>query len=226
MVDSRDANEGRSIRRRRECESCEHRFTTFERIESTNFIVIKKTVHVKAMTGKSRAWNLARLEKDPSLKDQVTTLLDSLESLEYKPKRSTRSVVGRDVMHALKMIDEVAYILCFCLQTIQRCESFKKRTPKTTRPLERFVIVLRYTKINSMHTISTRPFDAHFASVIMVLISTIGILTNQHLQVSLFNKTDQPHLQPLTLASVERIDPELIALTLKLLQLLGQCGCW
>ncbi len=68
--------------------------------------------------------------------------------------------------------------------------------------------MLGYTKTNSMHTISTRPLlTLIFASVIMVLISTIGILTNQHLQVSLFNKQINP-IAALTLASVERIDPE------------------
>ena len=42
VVDSRDTNDHRAIRRRRECEKCNYRFTTFEQAESVNFIVIKK----------------------------------------------------------------------------------------------------------------------------------------------------------------------------------------
>ena len=47
VVDSRPADENKSIRRRRECESCGFRFTTFEKVEDTPLIVVKKMVHVK-----------------------------------------------------------------------------------------------------------------------------------------------------------------------------------
>ena len=50
VVDSRESADGRSIRRRRECEKCNFRFTTFETMETTNFVVVKKMAHVKHMT--------------------------------------------------------------------------------------------------------------------------------------------------------------------------------
>ena len=52
MVDSREANEGRSIRRRRECEDCTHRFTTFEKVETANFLVVKKDGSREVTIGK------------------------------------------------------------------------------------------------------------------------------------------------------------------------------
>lgn len=52
VVDSRQADDGRAIRRRRECENCGQRFTTFERIEEAPLLVIKKMGYVKNLTVK------------------------------------------------------------------------------------------------------------------------------------------------------------------------------
>lgn len=133
VVDSRDANEGRSIRRRRECESCDHRFTTFERIESTNFIVIKKDGSRESYDRQKVERGIWRAcEKRPVTQDQVTALLDSLEEVwSTSGKEVQGSVVGRDVMHALKMIDEVAYIrFASVYRQFKDVESFKKELQK------------------------------------------------------------------------------------------------
>ncbi|GMA54632.1 hypothetical protein GCM10025857_59890 [Alicyclobacillus contaminans] len=52
VIDSRQTDDGRAIRRRRECENCGHRFTTFERIEEAPLLVIKKMGHEKNSTVK------------------------------------------------------------------------------------------------------------------------------------------------------------------------------
>lgn len=53
VLDSRPVDEGRSIRRRRECESCGYRFTTFEKVEEIPLIVVKKKEHAKNSAGKN-----------------------------------------------------------------------------------------------------------------------------------------------------------------------------
>jgi transcriptional repressor NrdR len=133
VVDSRDANEGRVIRRRRQCEECEHRFTTFEKIETANFIVIKKDGaresydRTKVERGIWRA-----CEKRPVTQQQIAEMLDKLEEVwSGSGKEVEGKVIGRDVMHALKMIDEVAYIrFASVYRQFRDVESFKKELQK------------------------------------------------------------------------------------------------
>ena len=112
MVDSREANEGRSIRRRRECENCKHRFTTFEKVETANFLVVKKD---SSREGYDRSkvergiWKAC--EKRPVTQEQISEMLDHLEEVwSAGGKEVPGEIIGRDVMHALKVIDEVSYI--------------------------------------------------------------------------------------------------------------------
>lgn len=112
MIDSRDTNEGRAIRRRRECEGCDYRFTTFERIATANFVVVKRDgsrqpyERDKAERGLWRA-----CEKRPVTQQQISGMLDNLEDVwSTRGKEVPGEIIGRDLMHALKGIDEVAYI--------------------------------------------------------------------------------------------------------------------
>lgn len=112
VVDSREANEGRSIRRRRECEDCKHRFTTFEKVETANFLVVKKD---SSREGYDRSkvergiWKAC--EKRPVTQEQISEMLDHLEEVwSAGGKEVPGEIIGRDVMHALKVIDEVSYI--------------------------------------------------------------------------------------------------------------------
>lgn len=61
VLDSRSANENKSIRRRRECEKCQKRFTTFEMVEETPLIVIKKTAAVRNSAGENAPRAYTRL---------------------------------------------------------------------------------------------------------------------------------------------------------------------
>ena len=113
VVDSRPAEEGSSIRRRRECLSCEKRFTTYETVESLPMVVIKKDGsrqsfdRNKVLNGMVRACEkrpvpLAALEQDVSEIEQI--LQNSLE-------REVRSeTIGELVMERLKRLDEVSYV--------------------------------------------------------------------------------------------------------------------
>lgn len=133
VVDSREANEGRSIRRRRECEKCEHRFTTFEKVETTNFIVIKKD-------GSRESYDRSKVErgvwraceKRPVTQEQITHMIDSLEGVwSSSGKEVSGEIIGRDVMHALKMIDEVSYIrFASVYRQFKDVESFKQELQK------------------------------------------------------------------------------------------------
>lgn len=112
VIDSRLAEEGRSVRRRRECPKCNHRFTTFERQELSSLIVIKRddTREPYSREKIERGIWLA-CTKRPVTQDQIDRLLTRLEEKWAANKKEvSSSTVGNDVMRELKKIDQVAYI--------------------------------------------------------------------------------------------------------------------
>ena len=113
VIDSRSAEEGSSIRRRRECLQCQNRFTTFEIIEQLPLVVIKrdgsrqsfdknKLVNSMLKSCEKRSVKLEQLEK---VADEIEQTLQS--SLD---REIPSSVIGEMVMEKLKEIDEVAYV--------------------------------------------------------------------------------------------------------------------
>ena len=113
MVDSRPADEGNSIRRRRECLSCEKRFTTYETMESLPMVVIKKDGsrqtfdRSKVLNGMIRA-----CEKRPVPLAELERLADEIEqNLQNSLEREiSTEAIGEQVMEKLKGVDEVAYV--------------------------------------------------------------------------------------------------------------------
>lgn len=112
VVDSRDANDQREIRRRRECEKCEHRFTTFERYQSPSFVIVKKD-------NTSEPYNRKKLEagvwrafkKRKATEEQVANMLNELEEEWITMGKEIPSTeIGEGIMRKLKDLDEVAYI--------------------------------------------------------------------------------------------------------------------
>lgn len=112
VVDSRVAEDGRAIRRRRECTSCKHRFTTFERQELASLIVVKRD-------GTREPYSREKLErgiwlastKRPVTQEQIDRLLSRLEEKWGANKGEvSSSTIGNDVMKALHKLDKVAYI--------------------------------------------------------------------------------------------------------------------
>ncbi|EEM03730.1 Transcriptional repressor nrdR [Bacillus pseudomycoides] len=113
VLDSRPVDEGRSIRRRRECESCLNRFTTFERVEEPPLIVVKKEGTREEFNKEKILRGLIKAcEKRPvSLKqlEEVTQNVErELRNLGISEVKS--DMIGEIVMEALRDIDDVAYV--------------------------------------------------------------------------------------------------------------------
>lgn len=113
VVDSRPADNGNAIRRRRECEKCGYRFTTFERIEATPLLVIKKNGNREEFNRDEILHGIMRAaEKRPVSMDKITDIVDEVE-------RKIRAVggtevssqlIGEYVMNILADVDDVTYI--------------------------------------------------------------------------------------------------------------------
>ncbi|WP_336770956.1 transcriptional regulator NrdR [Paenibacillus sp. MMO-58] len=113
VLDSRPANENKSIRRRRECEKCNRRFTTFEMIEETPLIVIKKDGSREEFSRDKILRGLIRAcEKRPVSVERLEVIVSEVE----KELRTTALAevesreIGEIVMSQLYPVDEVAYV--------------------------------------------------------------------------------------------------------------------
>lgn len=113
VIDSRPSDDGLNIRRRRECESCQYRFTTFERIEERPLLVVKKNNdreefdRSKILRGLHRAF-----EKRPFSAKEQEEIVQRIESrIRQEGKREIDSKkIGEYVMKELIHLDDVAYI--------------------------------------------------------------------------------------------------------------------
>lgn len=113
VVDSRPVDDNKEIRRRRECESCAFRFTTFEKIEETPLIVVKKDSSREEFSREKVLRGLIRAcEKRPVALDQLEEIVLSIEKeLRRLGNAEVHSEdVGEMVMDRLAKIDEVAYV--------------------------------------------------------------------------------------------------------------------
>ncbi|NQX62110.1 transcriptional regulator NrdR [Paenibacillus qinlingensis] len=113
VLDSRSANENKSIRRRRECEKCARRFTTFEMIEETPLIVIKKDGSREEFSRDKILRGLIRAcEKRPVSMERLEMLVSEVEmQLRTTAHAEVDSLgIGEIVMEQLYPVDEVAYI--------------------------------------------------------------------------------------------------------------------
>ena len=113
VIDSRESKEGESIRRRRECEKCERRFTTYERIDEIPYMVVKKDGRRERFERhKVLAGLLRACEKRPVPSSNLEAIVDAAETfLVDAPERErTTSEIGELIMNHLKGLDTVAYI--------------------------------------------------------------------------------------------------------------------
>lgn len=113
VVDSRPADEGEKIRRRRECLECAARFTTYEMIETLPIIVIKKDKSRESFDrAKVLAGILKSCEKRPVPIDVIESSVDQIEAKfqNLMEKEVTSKEIGESVMDALKDMDKVAYV--------------------------------------------------------------------------------------------------------------------
>ena len=113
VIDSRLGDDGDTVRRRRECRDCEHRFTTFERVFLEQPRVVKSDGRREAWKDeKLRRGILRALEKRPVGLDQLEELVGSISrKLRLSGEREvTAKQIGQEVMDGLRELDEVAYI--------------------------------------------------------------------------------------------------------------------
>ncbi len=113
VIDSRPAEDNNSIRRRRVCDECDKRFTTYEKIETIPLIVIKKDNNRETFDrSKIEAGVLRACHKRPVPITQITQLIDEVETevFNYEDKEIPSDVIGELVMNKLKDIDAVAYV--------------------------------------------------------------------------------------------------------------------
>ena len=113
VIDSRSTDDGKSIRRRRECIKCGKRFTTFETVEVIPFLVIKRD-GTRQLYDRTKLKNgiLRSCEKRPISMAQIDAVVDSIEKNLFNSldQEVTSQKIGDLVMEELKVLDEVAYI--------------------------------------------------------------------------------------------------------------------
>lgn len=113
VIDSRPAEDNSVIRRRRECEACKHRFTTFERVEKTPLLVVKRNGNREDFNREKLLKGLVRsCEKRPIPLEVLEKLVSDVEFEIYNSGESevSTSDIGELVMERLAKIDDVAYI--------------------------------------------------------------------------------------------------------------------
>ncbi len=113
VIDSRPADEGRTIRRRRECEDCSFRFTTFERVAETPIVVVKKDGTREEFSRDKLLRGVVRsAEKRPISMEQMENLVADIARTIQKEgdNEIPSSKIGDYVMERLIDLDEVAYI--------------------------------------------------------------------------------------------------------------------
>jgi len=113
VIDSRPAEDNSSIRRRRLCDSCGKRFTTYEKVETITLIVIKKDNNREQFDrSKIEAGILRACHKRPISANQINMLVDEIETEVFnrEEKEISSAVIGEIVMDKLKDIEAVAYV--------------------------------------------------------------------------------------------------------------------
>ena len=134
VVDSRDTNDGKAIRRRRECEKCQARFSTYEEMEIMKLAVIKRD-------GSKQDYNRSKveigmrkaLEKRPVSEDKIAKAIGDIE-YEIQARESneiTSKELGKMILEKLKELDDVAYLrFASVYKSFKSADSFRKEMEK------------------------------------------------------------------------------------------------
>jgi len=113
VIDSRESKEGDSIRRRRQCLSCERRFTTYERCDEVPYMIIKKDGRREKFDRQKVLNGLLRAsEKRPISMGRLAELVDEIESvlLENPEREIPTTLIGERLIDRLRTIDKIAYV--------------------------------------------------------------------------------------------------------------------
>lgn len=113
VVDSRPTDEGHAIRRRRVCDQCKKRFTTFEKVEQSIIMVVKKDGSREVFNrDKIFSGIITACQKRPISMDKIDDMVNNIEKEVFNTieKEVNSKYIGELVMEQLKLIDEVAYV--------------------------------------------------------------------------------------------------------------------
>ena len=113
VIDSRPTDEGQVIRRRRACDKCKKRFTTYEKVEEIMFMVVKKDGS-RELFNRSKVRNgiVNACKKRPVTTEQIEKIVDDIERglNNMMEKEIPSTVIGEVILDNLKELDEVAYV--------------------------------------------------------------------------------------------------------------------
>jgi len=143
VVDSRLADGGAAIRRRRECRQCGHRFTTFERMDEVPLVVVKRSGHREPFDRQKIVSGLRAASKNRPVSDAA--LEELARQVEHSLRRAggvpTSQMVGLAVLDALQAVDGVAYMrFASVYKGFEEVDDFRRevgRLTKTTEPKQR-----------------------------------------------------------------------------------------
>ncbi len=113
VIDSRPTEDGRVIRRRRICEECEKRFTTYEKVEEIMFMVVKKDGSRELFNrAKVRKGIVNACKKRPVTAEQIDRIVDEIEKglTNMMEREIPSTTIGEVILENLKNLDEVAYV--------------------------------------------------------------------------------------------------------------------
>ena len=138
VVDSRLSDDGDSVRRRRECQACGKRFTTYERVELQMPMIVKQNGNRTAYDReKIRTGFMRALHKRPVPTEYVDAAITRIEQriLALGEREIPSRVVGEMVMRELKKMDDVAYIrFASVYEDFQRVDDFRDAIQQVKRP--------------------------------------------------------------------------------------------
>ena len=113
VVDSRQAEDGNTIRRRRECEECQHRFTTYERVEERTLVVVKKD-GTREQFSRDKIFNgiIRSAQKRPVSSDEIEEIVNRIEQKvrSQSDNEINSEYIGSLVMDELAELDEMTYV--------------------------------------------------------------------------------------------------------------------
>ncbi len=113
VIDSRPADDGAAIRRRRQCDACNKRFTTYEKVDAIPLVVVKKDMNREPYDrAKIEAGIFRSCHKRPISVEQIKTFVDEIENeiFAMEEKEISSSTIGELLMEKLKTLDPVAYV--------------------------------------------------------------------------------------------------------------------
>ncbi len=138
VIDSRLSEDGDSVRRRRECQACAKRFTTYERVEMSMPLVVKSNGYRTSYDrSKMRTGFMRALHKRPVPAEQVEEAMNRVEQriLSLGEREVKSRVVGEMVMRELKKMDDVAYIrFASVYEDFQRVDDFRDAILQVKKP--------------------------------------------------------------------------------------------